>query len=165
MYLHQELTGKIIGACINVHNELGCGFHEKVYQEALAIVLEESGIPFEREKHLPIEFHGRILDCDYIADFVIDNAVILELKAVSEMNSVYEAQVINYLKADWTFNQFWSTRVTGKEISGKYLLKQRAFDNKLINTMTQMKQRVARCTCDGTAKQKISVITCNLLTK
>ena len=99
MYLHQELTGKIIGACINVHNELGCGFHEKVYQEALAIVLEESGIPFEREKHLPIEFHGRILDCDYIADFVIDNAVILELKAVSEMSSVFEAQVINYLKA------------------------------------------------------------------
>ena len=99
MYLHQELTGEIIGACINVHNELGCGFHEKVYQEALAIVLEESGIPFEREKHLPIEFHGRILDCDYIADFVIDNAVILELKAVSEMSSVFEAQVINYLKA------------------------------------------------------------------
>ena len=99
MNLHQELTGKIIGACINVHNELGCGFHEKVYQEALAIVLEESGIPFEREKHLPIEFHGRILDCDYIADFVIDNAVILELKAVSEMSSVFEAQVINYLKA------------------------------------------------------------------
>ena len=99
MYLHQELTGKIIGACINVHNELGCGFHEKVYQEALAIVLEESGIPFEREKHLPIEFHGRILDCDYIADFVIDNAVILALKAVSEMSSVFEAQVINYLKA------------------------------------------------------------------
>lgn len=99
MYLHQELTGKIIGACINVHNELGCGFHEKVYQEALAIVLEESGIPFEREKHLPIEFHGHILDCDYIADFVIDNAVILELKAVSEMSSVFEAQVINYLKA------------------------------------------------------------------
>ena len=99
MYLHQELTGKIIGACINVHNELGCGFHEQVYQEAMALVLEESGIPFEREKHLPIEFHGRILDCDYIADFVIDNAVILELKAVSEMSSVFEAQVINYLKA------------------------------------------------------------------
>ena len=99
MYLHQELTGRIIGACISVHNELGCGFHEKVYQEALAIVLEEQGIPFEREKHLPIEFHGRILDCDYIADFVIDDVVILELKAVNEMNSVYEAQVINYLKA------------------------------------------------------------------
>ena len=99
MYLHHELTGKVIGACYTVHNELGCGFYEKVYQEALAIVLEEQGIPFEREKHLPIEYHGKILDCDYIADFVIDNTVILELKAVSEMTSSYEAQVINYLKA------------------------------------------------------------------
>ena len=99
MYLHHELTGKVIGACYTVHNELGCGFYEKVYQEALAIVLEEQGIPFEREKHLPIEYHGKILDCDYIADFVIDNSVILELKAVSEMTSSYEAQVINYLKA------------------------------------------------------------------
>ena len=99
MYLHHELTGKVIGACYTVHNELGCGFYEKVYQEALAIVLEEQGIPFEREKHLPIEFHGKILECDYIADFVIDNSVILELKAVSEMTSSYEAQVINYLKA------------------------------------------------------------------
>ena len=99
MYLHQTLTGKVIGACYTVHNELGCGFYEKVYQEALAIVLEEQGIPFEREKHLPIEFHGQILDCDYIADFVIDNTIILELKAVCEMNSTYESQVINYLKA------------------------------------------------------------------
>ena len=100
MYLlHQELTRKVIAACFKVHNELGCGFHEKVYQEALSIVLEEEEIPFEREKHLPIEFHGRVLNCDYIADFVIDGSVILELKAVSEMNSVYEAQVINYLKA------------------------------------------------------------------
>jgi GxxExxY protein len=97
--LNQELTGKVIAACFQVHNELGCGFHEKVYQEALAIVLEEQNIPFEREKHLPIEFHGRVLNCDYIADFVVDASVILELKAVSEMNSVYEAQVINYLKA------------------------------------------------------------------
>ena len=97
--LHQELTGKVIAACFQVHNELGCGFHEKVYQEALAIVLEEQNIPFEREKHLPIEFHGRVLNCDYIADFVVDASVILELKAVSEMKSVYEAQVINYLKA------------------------------------------------------------------
>ena len=99
MYLHQTLTGKVIGACYTVHNELGCGFYERVYQEALAIVLREEGIPFEREKHLPIEFHGQTLDCDYIADFLIDNTIILELKAVSEINSVYESQVINYLKA------------------------------------------------------------------
>ena len=99
MYLHQDLTSKIIGACYMVHNELGCGFYEKVYQEAWAIVLEEQGISFEREKHLPIEFHGQILECGYIADFVIDNTIILELKAVSELNSTFESQVINYLKA------------------------------------------------------------------
>ena len=56
MYLYQETTSQIIDACFTVHNELGSGFLEKVYQEALSIVLEENGILFEREKHLPIYF-------------------------------------------------------------------------------------------------------------
>ena len=99
MYLHHELTGRIIRACLDVHNELGCGFLEKVYQEALAIVLTEQGISFEREKHLPIIFHGTTLQCDYIADFVVEDKVILELKAISDLDSLFEAQVINYLKA------------------------------------------------------------------
>ena len=98
-FLHQELTGKIIHCCIDVHKELGCGFLEKVYQEALAIVFKEEGIEFEREKHLPIHFRGTTLQCDYIADFVIENKVILELKAVSALDSLFEAQVINYLRA------------------------------------------------------------------
>lgn len=98
-YLHQELTGRIIHCCMDVHNELGCGFLEKVYQEALEIVLKEEGINYEREKHLPIQFRGTILQCDYIADFVIDNKVIVELKAVSALDPLFEAQVINYLRA------------------------------------------------------------------
>ncbi|MBQ8227229.1 MAG: GxxExxY protein [Bacteroidaceae bacterium] len=98
MYLYQELTGKIVNACYKVHNELGCGFLEKVYQEAVAIVLQEEGIPFEREKHLQIKFHGNTLGCDYIADFVVEGKVILELKAVQEMLPVFQSQVINYLK-------------------------------------------------------------------
>ena len=98
-YLHQELTGRIIHCCMDVHNELGCGFLEKVYQEALEIVLKEEGINYEREKRLPIQFRGTILQCDYIADFVIDNKVIVELKAVSALDSLFEAQVINYLRA------------------------------------------------------------------
>ena len=98
-YLHQELTGSIIHCCMDVHNELGCGFLEKVYQEALEIVLKEEGINYEREKHLPIQFRGTTLQCDYIADFVIDNKVIVELKAVSALDSLFEAQVINYLRA------------------------------------------------------------------
>lgn len=99
MFLYKELTDKILRACYNVHNGLGCGFFEKVYQEALAIELTEMGIPFEREKHLPITYHGKVLDCDYIADFVVDGKVILELKAVTEMNTLFEAQLINYMKA------------------------------------------------------------------
>ena len=99
MFLYKDLTDKILRACYNVHNGLGCGFFEKVYQEALAIELTEMGIPFEREKHLPILYHGKVLDCDYIADFVVDGKIILELKAVTEMNTLFEAQLINYMKA------------------------------------------------------------------
>ena len=99
MFLYKDLTDKILRDCYNVHNGLGCGFFEKVYQEALAIELTEMGIPFEREKHLPIIYHGKVLDCDYIADFVVDGKIILELKAVTEMNTLFEAQLINYMKA------------------------------------------------------------------
>ena len=99
MLLHQELTNKILKACYIVHNELGCGFFEKVYQEALAIQMTEMGIPFEREKQLPITYHGKVINCEYFADFVVDNKVIVELKAVTEMSTVFEAQTINYLKA------------------------------------------------------------------
>ncbi len=99
MFLYKDLTDKILRACYNVHNGLGCGFFEKVYQEALAIELTEMGIPFEREKHLPIIYHGKVLECDYIADFVVDGKIILELKAVTEMNTLFEAQLINYMKA------------------------------------------------------------------
>jgi len=98
MLYYEELTNKVLGAAYQVHRELGCGFLEKVYQEALAIVLAEKGIPFEREKQLDIIYHGKKLECKYIADFVIDHKIILELKAVTELNPVFEAQTINYLK-------------------------------------------------------------------
>ena len=95
---YRDLTDKVLKAAYQVHRELECGFLEKVYQEALAVVLTEMQIPFEREKQLDIYFHGKKLACKYIADFVIDNKVILELKAVTELDPVFEAQIINYLK-------------------------------------------------------------------
>ena len=98
-YKYQDLTGEIIAACYEVHNTLGCGFFEKVYQEALAVEMCEREIEYEREKHLSIYYHGEELECDYVADFVVDGKVIVELKAVTEMDSVFEAQVLNYLKA------------------------------------------------------------------
>ena len=98
MLLYKDLTDRILKAAYTVHSELGCGFLEKVYQEALAIQMTEMNIPFEREKHLNVFYHGKCLQCDYIADFVVDDKVILELKAATEMDNVFKAQTINYLK-------------------------------------------------------------------
>lgn len=98
--LYPDLSYNVIGAALAVHNELGCGFMEKVYQEALAIELSERNIPFEREKPLLINYHGHTLQCPYIADFIVDNKIILELKALSNMDlGLVRAQLLNYLKA------------------------------------------------------------------
>ena len=99
MLLHQELTKEILAACYEAHNTLGCGFLEKVYQEALEIEMAERGLNFEREKHLPISYHGKQLKCDYVADFLVEDKVIVELKAVGLLDSTHEAQLLNYLKA------------------------------------------------------------------
>lgn len=92
-------TFAIIGAAMAVHRELGCGFLEAVYQEALQREFVDRGIPFEREKRLPVHYPGEALNAAYQADFVCFDAVIVELKALSHVGSVEEAQIFNYLKA------------------------------------------------------------------
>lgn len=99
MLLYSKLSYDVVGACMKVHTGLGCGFMEKVYQEALAIQLYEAGIPFEREKPIHIYYHGNELSCSYIPDFIIDNKMILEIKAVKEIDDIHKAQTINYLRA------------------------------------------------------------------
>jgi GxxExxY protein len=93
------LTYAIIGACMAVHNELGHGFLEAVYQEALAIEFTRRNIPFVREKKLVINYIGLQLATHYEADFVCYDSIILELKALSDLNPAHFAQVINALKA------------------------------------------------------------------
>lgn len=97
--IHKEEAYKIIGAAMAVHRELGHGFLEAVYQEALGIEFQEKAIPYEKEEQLPIEYKGIPLQKQYYADFICYGKIILELKAVSEIDGVHEAQVINYLKA------------------------------------------------------------------
>ena len=92
-------TFAIIGAAMEVHKQLGCGFLEAVYQEALAFEFAGTSIPFKREVCLPIKYKGRVLVTAYCADFICFDGVVVELKALAHMSGSEEAQVINYLKA------------------------------------------------------------------
>ena len=94
-----ELTGKIINACMEVHNELGNGFLEPVYQEALEEEFKIQGIPYVREKFLPVMYKGKQLKKEYYADFVCYDDIIVELKAVSVLSKPHKAQVLNYINA------------------------------------------------------------------
>lgn len=92
-------TFAIIGAAMQVHRELGHGFLEAVYQEALAREFTLRSISYEREQDLPIHYRGERLAVGYRADFVCFGQIIVELKALSIISGTEEAQVINYLKA------------------------------------------------------------------
>ncbi|MHC4551470.1 MAG: GxxExxY protein [Planctomycetota bacterium] len=91
-------TYAIIGAAMEVHKTLGCGFLEIVYQQALAIELEDRNIPFNREVQFPVSYKGNTLDCHYQADFICYDNIVVELKAQDALTSKHESQLINYLK-------------------------------------------------------------------
>jgi len=97
--LFAEESYKLVGLCMKVHGELGCGFLEPVYQEAFEMLLKREKVPYVREKLLPIYFLGEKLKKEYYADFVCYDKIIVEFKAVSQLTDVHEAQVLNYLKA------------------------------------------------------------------
>lgn len=92
-------TRAIIGAAMEVHRTLGCGFLEPVYQDALSIEFKLRSIPFDKEVELPVSYKGTVLKARYRVDFICFKAIVVEIKALSRMAGVEESQVINYLKA------------------------------------------------------------------
>jgi len=95
-------TFAIIGAAMEVHRQVGHGFLEAVYQEAMAIEMTGRKIQFQREVQLPVSYKGQQLQCGYRADFICNGNVVVELKAISQLIGADEAQVINEMKATGT---------------------------------------------------------------
>ena len=93
-----ELSNKIIGYAIRVHKSLGPGFIEKIYAKALAYELKKNGIKFNQEKSIKVRYEGLLLG-EHRLDFLIEDEIILEIKAVYEINNFHMAQVLSYLKA------------------------------------------------------------------
>ena len=97
-YMYTELTEKIIGCAFKVYNQLGAGFLEKIYENALAIELKDAGLSAQQQYPIKVYYNESVIG-DYIADIVVEDRVIIELKAVNNLAKAHEVQLVNYLKA------------------------------------------------------------------
>jgi GxxExxY protein len=97
--LFKKEVFEIIGAAIEVHKELGSGFLESVYEEAMTIEATKKKIPYQAQVRIPIKYKNQTLKKDFIADFIVFNKIIVEFKCLPKLTKINEAQIINYLKA------------------------------------------------------------------
>lgn len=115
----KELSYEIINAAIKVHNALGPGFTEKIYEEALCIELQNKRLSFERQKMIDVSYENSKIG-EYFLDLVVEGKILVELKAVAEHHSLFEAQVYSYLKATklklGLLINFGTQRLTSKRI-------------------------------------------------
>ena len=98
MELENTLSKKIIGCAIEVHKALGPGLLESAYKKALVIELQDKNIKVDVEKEMPIVYKGREIQCGYRADLIVEDLIIIELKAVLNMNEIYTSQILTYMK-------------------------------------------------------------------
>lgn len=93
-----EITEKISGACIEIHKELGPGLLESAYEECLCYELGKAGLQFNRQVSLPVRYKEVHLDCGYVMDIVVEDQIVLELKAIEQVHPIHHAQLLTYLK-------------------------------------------------------------------
>jgi len=93
-----EITGEIIGCCIEIHRELGPGLLESAYEECLAYELLNAGLSFERQKSIPIHYKKIAIEYGYRMDFVVEDQVVVELKSIEIISPVHTAQILTYMK-------------------------------------------------------------------
>lgn len=119
----RNLTQRIIGAALRIHRELGPGFLESIYEEALAIELRLLGLPFERQKPVPIFYRGQPVG-EHRLDLLVESTVVVELKAVGALENIHFAVVRSYLKAlgltDALLLNFATTRLVMKRVGREY---------------------------------------------
>jgi GxxExxY protein len=96
--MENDVTGAVIGAAIEVHRTLGPGLLESAYEECLCRELQLRNIPFERQKPLPLTYKGTDIDCGYRLDIIVDQQVVIELKACNSLEPIHEAQLLTYLR-------------------------------------------------------------------
>ena len=125
-YKHSDLTGKIIGCAMKVHATLGNGFQEVIYQKCLAIELEKLGLKFSRELEMEIYYDGINVGVRRV-DFLVDNLIMVELKATSKLDDIHFAQALNYLEAykleTGLLINFGSKSLEFKRITNEYKLR------------------------------------------
>ena len=97
--IYKDEVYSIVGAAMNVSKELGCGFLEAVYQEALEMEFTDCNMPFEPQKRINISYKNRMLKREYVADFICYDKIIVEIKAIKSITEIEEAQLLNYIKA------------------------------------------------------------------
>ena len=118
-----DLTGRVIAAAIRVHKELGPGFLEILYEEALAVELASSDIFFERQKPIPVLYRGRVIG-EHRLDLLVAGKVVIELKAISALDDIHFAIVRSYLKAtsldDGLLLNFATAKLTIKRVGREY---------------------------------------------
>ena len=95
--IHSDLSNKVLACAFSVHNILGLGLLESCYEGAMVVELKRAGIPFQRQQVFPLYYKGELVG-GYIADLVVDDKIILELKSVQVLHPVMEAQLLNYLR-------------------------------------------------------------------